>query len=324
MSTRRRLLRTGLRLAATAALLFAILQFVSFDEVLSVVGSARHGWLLAAVPLVLLGPVLSAARLGVLLAAQGAKLSLWQIVRINFATGFWKLFLPGTLAGGPIRWLKLSRAGGGTVEPIAAIVYSRIAYMGGMALLGVLFVALEAPGGTTHLALVSLLLFVGLMVALAALLARADRWKLLRRLPGGEDAFPHRLIAAVSRHRQLSGRDRIRVVVFALAENLAGTLVIFFLALALQLRLSFITLGWVRAIVYLITSLSITISGLGVREGGLMVALEPYGVPGSRAVALSLLVLGASVLIAGVGGVLELKALVAVAQAKARGEAESV
>lgn len=322
MSVKRRLLRTGLRLAVTGALLFAVLQFVSFGEVLSVVRSAHPGWLAAAVPLVLLGPVLSAARLGVLLGAQGSTLSLSQIVRINFATGFWKLFVPGTLAAGPIRWLKLSRAGGGTVEPIAAIVYSRIAYMGGMALLGALFVAMEAPGGTTGLALVSLLLFVGLMVALATLASRADRWKLLRRLPGGEDGFLQRLIAAAARHRQLSGRDRARVVGFALAENLAGTLVIFFLALALQLPLSFITLGWVRAIVYLLTSLSITISGLGVREGGLMVALEPYGVPGSQAVALSLLVLGASVLIACVGGVLELKALLVVGQAKHRREAD--
>ncbi len=322
MPARRRLLRMGLRLALTGALLLIILHFVSLGSVLMVVRSVRRGWLVAAVPFVLLAPVLSAARLGVLLTAQGSRLSVGRIVRINFTTGFWMLFVPGTLAAGPIRWIKLSRAGAGTVEPIAAIVYSRIAYMGGMALLGAVFVSLEASRGTTTLALVSLLLFVGLMVALATVLARVDGWKLVRRLPGGEDGLLSRSIAAAARHRQLSGRDRARVVGFALAENLAGTLVIFFLARALRLSLSFITLGWVRAIVNLLTGLSITISGLGVREGGLMVALEPYGVPGSQAVALSLLVLGATVLVAVVGGVLELQALLAIGQATPRTEPE--
>lgn len=298
--------RISLRLAVTGGLLVAILQFVSLGDVAAAIGSARPEWLAAAVPLILAAPFLSAVRLRLLLSAQGPQIRLSEIVRINFATSFWVLALPGTLAGGPIRWFKLSRAGGGTMEPAAAIIYSRIAYMAGMALLGVLFVLAEVPRGVTWVAVASLVLFLGIVVTLAGLATRAGRWKLVRRLSARKEGLVARVVEAAGRYRHLSGRERAYVLALAVAENLVGTVVLFFLALGLGLELAFVTLGWVRSVVKLLMSLPVTISGLGIREGGLMIALEPYGVAGPNALALSLLLLATSLLVGAVGGALEL------------------
>ena len=54
-------------------------------------------------------------------------------------------------------------------------------------------------------------------------------------------------------------------------------------------------------------STTASIAGLGVREGGLMLALEPYGVAGANAVALSLLVFAIGLLVGAIGGALELR-----------------
>lgn len=305
-----RWVRTGLRLAVTAVLLIVIFRWVALGEVFQVVGSARGGWLGAALPLVLLAPVLSAVRLEILLRAQGSDVGLGDIIHVNLTTAFWGLALPGTLAGGAVRWLKLRQAGGGSVEPAAAIVYSRLAYMGCMAFLGAAFVLLDVPRRATWVAWTGLLLFAGFLGALALVGARVDHRHIVRRLPGGEDGFLGRLAAAAARYRTMPGRERVRVVLVALAENLVSTLCVYFLALAVRLDLSFVTLGWVRAVVVTLVSLPISISGLGVREGSLVLALGPYGVAGVQALALSVLLLGRTLLVGSVGGALEVADLV--------------
>ena len=116
-----------------------------------------------------------------------------------------------------------------------------------------------------------------------------------------------RLIGATRSLRNLSGRQLGCAVVLALAENLAATVVIYLLALSVDVTVPFISLGWIRAVVQLLVFLPISIAGLGVREGGLMLALEPYGVSGTNAVALSLLVFAIGILVGAIGGALEVR-----------------
>jgi len=56
-----------------------------------------------------------------------------------------------------------------------------------------------------------------------------------------------------------------------------------------------------------VTNLPISISGLGVREGGLIMLLEPFGVSGATAVALSFLMLARSLLLGAIGATLEIQ-----------------
>jgi uncharacterized membrane protein YbhN (UPF0104 family) len=51
----------------------------------------------------------------------------------------------------------------------------------------------------------------------------------------------------------------------------------------------------------------ISVAGLGVREAGLVVSLQAYGVNPADALALSMLLLGKKILRAGFGGLLELR-----------------
>jgi hypothetical protein len=80
---------------------------------------------------------------------------------------------------------------------------------------------------------------------------------------------------------------------------------VYLLAISLHIEITFYNLGWIRSVITIISSLPISVSGIGVREGGLIMLLERFSVPGSEAVALSFLILGCSVFVGLVGGLME-------------------
>lgn len=67
------------------------------------------------------------------------------------------------------------------------------------------------------------------------------------------------------------------------------------------------TIGWIRSLMNIITMLPIAFAGLGVREASFTVLMEPYGIPGSQAVALGLFTFIVHIVLAIIGGLLELR-----------------
>ena len=59
--------------------------------------------------------------------------------------------------------------------------------------------------------------------------------------------------------------------------------------MALDLALPLLTVAWLRAAAILIAILPISVSGLGVREGALLVLMAPYDISSAQAIAFSLL-----------------------------------
>ena len=64
---------------------------------------------------------------------------------------------------------------------------------------------------------------------------------------------------------------------------------------------------WARACYTLVLLLPITFAGLGAREGVLILLLQPYGVTGADAVALSFIQLGGTLILAILGGMYEFR-----------------
>jgi len=78
----------------------------------------------------------------------------------------------------------------------------------------------------------------------------------------------------------------------SLSMHLLGVLSFYAFALSVGVDVSFIIIGWVRSFIHIVTMLPISFSGLGVREGTLIVLLQGYGVSASDAVGLSFLLFG--------------------------------
>jgi hypothetical protein len=75
--------------------------------------------------------------------------------------------------------------------------------------------------------------------------------------------------------------------------------------LGLKIKVSPLVLMWVFAVVFFLQAIPISISGIGIREGALIVLLSRYGIRDSQAFALSLIVFLIAILMGLVGGVSE-------------------
>lgn len=286
-----------------ASILVIVFRFVPLSDVVRAITSTRIRYLLAAIPLILLIPLLSASRLKILTDSQGLSLTVREILEVNFVTRFYGLIVPGELTAGALRWLRLAQIENRKAEILASILFSRMLHLAGLGFLGLIFFAADRQhAGVTSS--VALLLLLGTLSLTVFMLRFGSRSSVHPRQGAGG---LHRLVAAVKSFRDLSRRERARLIGLSLAENLAATVLVYLLALSVHVSVPFVVLGWIRAAVQLLVLLPISISGLGVREGSLLLALEPYGISGAHAVALSFLLFGVGLFTGLIGGFLELR-----------------
>lgn len=115
-----------------------------------------------------------------------------------------------------------------------------------------------------------------------------------------------KMSAAVDRSRLTGGRILIQSLILSIAAHLIGTLAYWLIAKSLDMPLSLVTIGWVRAGMMLATLLPVTISGIGVREVASLVLLSQFGIEADISVTFSLLVFFTMVVGIGLlGGLIE-------------------
>jgi uncharacterized protein (TIRG00374 family) len=246
-------------------------------------------------------------RLGLLMQAQGVAMGTTEALEINLATLFYGLFLPGgNLTGIAVRFYRLSRAGGRYAAGLLAIACDRVAATAAISAVGLACWAID-PREKPAAALVVLAVGAAMVMATLAPFAASDQ---LRRLGRAlQTRSLARLHGALRRGWQafeaiaeLPGRTIALLLVLSCMAQVPGILAFMILAHALGLSLSFVTLGWVRSVVLLVTALPISVAGVGVREGVLLLLLQPYGIADHDALAFSLLVFAVTIVGAGLAG----------------------
>ncbi len=163
---RRKMVVWLLRLAVSAAVFGLILYKLPLDGIVDSLRHARAGLLLTGLLLVVPLVWFSALRLWILTRAQRMPFSVNQLLSINLSCDFYGLFLPGYLAGGAIRWYKLSRLNGRPTEAVAVIGFNRMVELATALVLGVLFWTLDPIARAHYLIPV---FFVGALLVLGAL-----------------------------------------------------------------------------------------------------------------------------------------------------------
>lgn len=256
---------------------------------------------------------LTALRLRLLATGQAIALTTFQVLAINLTVSFYQLFVPGTVAGVGLRWYWMTQAGGEKGAALTAVALNRLldGFFG--VTLGLAFWLL-AQQGNVGLSGVALLGVVGLTAVGWFLFARLAP-HLLTWLHGQVARRPQpwarwllewvaRLLAGVVAFAETAVGDLLLLGLVAAAQFLATILTFVLLAWAVGIQLPLLLLGAIRAALQF-TSL-IPFAFLGVREAGLLALLTALDVATEKAVALSLLLAAQSVLMALLGGVLEL------------------
>jgi glycosyltransferase 2 family protein len=283
----------------TAGVLAFLATRIDWSSVTGRLEAASPLALLAGLGFGLLGLLLAAERWVRALAATGERLPRRTVVRIAFATLFFGQVLPGGLGGDAVRGWLTYRAGAGGAATVTAMLLDRVlALFGNLVLMTIAvprLLSLAPPAFTAATALVAF----GLIAALG-LGMHADRLP----LPGFLRVRPVRLLAEqVGRLRAaLCTRAALVSAVAAILVHVTTCLAAVSFARALGIPLGIGDALTVVPIAILATALPVSLNGWGMREGAMAAGLALYGVPTGEAVAVSMLLGLAQVVLSLPGG----------------------
>jgi uncharacterized membrane protein YbhN (UPF0104 family) len=300
-SRRRRALKGTARVAIAAAILAYLFGQMPAAEVLRSVANASAGGLLGAVLVVFVLQLVAADRLRRLANAYGVGLSNWALFKINLATLFYGLCLPaGNVTGFIARLCMMSGSPKQYLDVALALSSDRVIATVMLCVVGTGFWLVAWPVDAWHVLVIMLGALMGLSLLQAALFVQI-RFPLPRSLWA---ATPGLLRNALHRSRSLPRATLGWAFGLAIVMHLLGTAAYGLVAAALHLDLSLATIGWTRAAAMLAAILPISVAGLGVREGVLVLLLALYAVPAPDALAYGLLAFAVTVLAPGLVGAL--------------------
>jgi glycosyltransferase 2 family protein len=309
----RRLFSFAVRLLISVGLLYLVARKIPVNTFLQSLREVNLPLMIASYFLIPIMGYIDANRTKMMADLQGITLSINQIVRIGFITSFYSLFLPGYLAGGVIRWHRMSRQDKKPAQAFATIVFTRMlstimTVMVGLACWLLDPVARRTPGfgmGFGVLLVVVLiahwlLFYSGRATWFAGWLGRRS-W-----VPKFAVEKIAKVLVSVDKFGEVTGGRLASTIALLLLSELIGILSFYLISVAMHLGLSPISIGWVRAYIALITLLPISIMGVGVRDGSMVVMLRAYAVTPALAVTYSVLLLTRTVVLGLLGGACEL------------------
>jgi uncharacterized membrane protein YbhN (UPF0104 family) len=297
----RRFLQGTARVAIAAAILAYLFGQMPAAEVLRSLAGASTGPLLGGVLAVFALQLVAAGRLRLLTNAYGVCLSIWALFKINLATLFYGLCLPaGNMTGFIARLYMMSAPQKQYVAVALALACDRVIATVTLCVVGIGFWLVAWPVDAWHVLVVMLAALLGLALLQAAFFVQVP-------LP-----FPSFLLRAklsllreaLQRSRSLSPATLAWAFGLGMVMHLLGTLAYALVASALHLDVSLATIGWTRAAAMLAAILPISVAGLGIREGVLVLLLAPYAVSAPDALAYGLLAFAVMVLAPGMLGAL--------------------
>ena len=307
-----------LRIIVAAALLYLLFRFIPISEVMKVMVLADGWWVAAAFVILIFERLTAAWRMKLLTDQLAMPLSVFKLWEISTVSVFYTTFLPGDIAGGAIRWYRMSKPLGQRAQAFAALAFERLIDTIILILFGLVFwIWDDPPFGTWLLYFVLITFLVALVLVMAVSLSpRTSRvfetiiglipWKGFRQFTSEKI---EKVLVSVRTFRQLSFTKITALVMLSALRHLLSILIIICFAQALAMSIGFPTIGWIRSLMNIITMLPIAFAGLGVREASFTILMEPYGIPGSQAVALGLFMFIVHIVLAIIGGLLELRGM---------------
>ena len=304
-----------LQVFVSGLILFFFYQKTPIENVLQALKLTVPAYLGIAILIMGANHLVLALRAKMLTDAQGFRITLMRILAINFASQFYKLIFPGgMLALVGARVYKLYRIERNAAGALWATFFDRLAATFGLGVVGIVFWFLDPKsenviGGW----LFFFILFAAGMSSIVLLNERAANT--LSTLTGNLPWLSlsrklNKFVEALAHFRDASRKQVLTFLTLVMVPHLFGVLLYWLLVEALGISLNVVTLGWMRSVVTLAIMVPVSIGGLGVRDGMLVLLFGLYGVAQESALAFAILAFLMTVLFpAIVGGLVELRAM---------------
>lgn len=294
------------RFVVSTGLIFWLLRQVEFEELKTALYGAK--WRLFALSTVIIWTinVVASFRWQVILAVSGTHVPVFRLFYWYMMASFAKLFLPTALGGDVLRVYELVRYKGKKADTIASVVMERM--LGFLAIIGMAVTALlistqarKEPKIYLAVCAVCIVYVLLLIVLFHGTFSRAVI-RLFRylRLSGIGSKLEHGYAAL---HILLRFRKALLLAgFFSVLCQVMGVISIYLIGLSLGLDVSLSYYFLFVPIIWLITMLPISISGIGVREGGFVLFFTTIGVSNASALLLSFLSFSQLVILGLLGG----------------------
>jgi uncharacterized membrane protein YbhN (UPF0104 family) len=299
----RQKLTFAIRIVVSAVMLALLLSRVHLSSLLPHDRSSAVPWLVLGLLAMGVAMLLATLRWQRVLTAVDLPAELPPLVSYSLAAMFVSNFLPSTIGGDVLRVSRLSASNGQAPASFASVVLGRLT---GFLVLPV--ITLTAV--LTHPALlrlgtasrVAVLFSLGTLAALVVILALAANTRLGQRLAANDNwlrfaGAVHLGFHRIRRHPGAAGS----VVLTAVAYQLTVVLAAWSASRALGIGIGLAPIMAFIPVVAMAQVLPVSVNGLGLREGALVLLLQPLGVATGQAVALGLVLYGLNLLVSLLG-----------------------
>lgn len=278
------------RLVVSAALLAFLISKIDWSVVTP---RDRHlgtlAWLGLAWAAATAGIVLSAWRWQRVIDAFGVHVPLRRLTSHYFAGQFLGNVLPSTIGGDVLRVSRSAKHIGSSETAFAAVALERLTGFIALPVLCFVGFAMDPSLLSSDTAWVALLVSGATLAALGVILFLAGHPKAAGRFEGNEGwaRFLGAVHVGVSQLRQ-DPRAIVGVLGTAFAYQISVLATVGFLSLTLHTGVPFAAVVAFVPVVAMAQVVPISLSGLGIREGMLVLLLHPLGVSNGKAVGLGL------------------------------------
>jgi uncharacterized membrane protein YbhN (UPF0104 family) len=300
-TTKARLL-LGFRVAASAGMLALLLPRIRLASLFPSPQLSTLGWLVGGLALYAVAVVLSTVRWAQVLHALDIPSDLPPLVSHTLAGMFVSNFLPSTVGGDVLRVTRLAAVNGQRHTSVASVVVERLT--GFFVLPFISLVALVGNPTLMHFGQASrltLALALGTLAALVAILVLVASPRVGERFAGRSWlGFVSAVHLGLARMRR-DPSSALGVLVSALAYQLCMVAAAWMAGHAMGIQVGWSAMMAFIPIVAIAQVLPISVSGLGLREGALVILLVPLGVSSGQAVAVGLLLYGMNMVVSLLG-----------------------
>lgn len=304
----KRFLLSLARFIISASLIIFLLSRANLPQLYAELKSASMWLFLVALLLGFCVLLVSAIRWYVMLRTKGIRISLSALTYFYLVGSFFNSILPTVLGGDVMRGYELARATGRSLDSASTVLMERIVAF--FALFVICWVALpfgyQRLQGTNVLSVVVamsigfilfalLILNRRIMGRLISLTSFIKRWNVQVRLQAAFES-----LHSLAESRLLL----FNAFVISLIAQFIAIFSTYCISRALDVDVPFTYFLIIMPLIWVITMIPVSISGIGVREGAFVLFFTQQGVARERALALSLLVFAVTVATGIVGGVI--------------------
>lgn len=292
----------GFRVLASAAMLALLVPRIHLASLFPSHQLSAVGWLAGGLVVYTVAVFLATVRWAQVLHALDLPAEMPPLVAHTLAGMFVSNFLPSTVGGDVLRVTRLSAANGQRHTSVASVVVERLT--GFFVLPFISLVALVGNPTLLHLGQASrlaLTISLGTLAALAAILVLVANPRVAERFEGRSWlAFVTSVHLGLVRLRR-EPAVALSVLVSALAYQLTMVAGAWMAGHALGLHVGWSAMMAFIPVVAVAQVLPLSVSGLGLREGALVLLLVPLGVASGQAVALGLVLYGMNMVVSLLG-----------------------